>query len=107
MNIKPRRYDANMTPKLFTELDPADLQVKYDQDGLRISQSEADLIEMHAQLAKSDRYRVTTRVQDREKEAFNLMIKRQPKGEFKLDRKIYFYLLEQCKDGDVTYVRMR
>ena len=37
----------------------------------------------------------------------NKLMKAQAEGDFRLPRSIYLQFLEQCHDGDMTYVRMR
>ena len=78
-----------------TELDPEGNPI----DGMTLA-----LRELHTKAAKSSSYKpIKYTEKSHEKDVSEPM----PDGEFKLSREAYLKLLEQCKGGDVTYVKLQ
>ena len=110
LKITPHAYDPMLVPKLFTELDPGNLKVSVDQNGEVISSFTESLTLLHAEVAKNTGFKIpdsSNQVLDEVERKKEYKLSAQPKGEFKLDRVVYQKLLKECKNGDVTFVKLR
>lgn len=106
----PQELDPNMMSPLFTDLDPAGLAQARDEDGNPISELEAGMKVLMTQFSSrpSQRSRGSSGVQmPGQSISTDQLMKAQPEGDFKLTRSAYLAFLEQCRNGDLTYVRMR
>ena len=101
-NLGPKQYNPGYTPRLFTELDPAGLQTLRDEDGNELTPFEAEVKKMLVLVERKKGFDMANQSVNTDK-----LMKAQAEGDFKLTKSAYLQFLEQCKDGDLTYVRMR
>ena len=52
--FKAQEYDPSKIPNLFTELDPADVEAEFDEDGNRLDGVELALKKLHKQVVTSE-----------------------------------------------------
>lgn len=102
-NTEPQEYNPLRMPSLFTELDPAGLKEVKDEHGNVLSEFEAG-----ARALLSGNYKGGHNFDKVDKTLdTGAIMKGQAAGDFRLSRSAYLQLLKACKDGDMTYVRMR
>ena len=95
--MKVQEYDPMKIPKLFTELNPAEIDADLDSEDNQLSPFDAYRKEIWRRLIDDDE------VEDGQEMRVSAPM---PEGEFKLSREFYKRLLKQCKNGDVTYVKL-
>lgn len=77
---------------------------EYDSDGQEMDPELVELKRFYQELS-TGRGQTRNDIEKRRQIEYNLM-EAQPEGQFKLPREVYLRLLDECKNGDVSYLRL-